>query len=520
MAGRRVSEAAYKRQYMRNYRARKKPPPPPRVEVEDRPAHFFDWASQIITPPGQPRAGQPMVLGGWQRDFVRRALADGVTAAYLSVARRNGKSTTIALLILWSLVSEARLPGYSIGVVSLTGDLARVLMGMIEELASANDIELQVRRQPPVLTGFDGTTAVFLNSTPRNPAGTGRGFDLAICDELGQFEESARPILNNMLGATVGRAGRMIAISNRGSSPFMQEAFDRRNDDDVVWVEYAAPAGARLDDVAAIRAANPGIAQGIVSEASLLRHAAAALVTESQQNDFRRYHLNQRVDGHAELLVGLEGYFNAVVTELPPRKGECVLGIDIGGSSSMTAAAAYWAATGRLEIYAAFPDTPDLVTRGLTDGVGDTYQRMFDRGELRLYPGKHTDAKRFVWDLAAELEPDIVIADRYRRAEVETALDAGGIDWAMEWRALGSGRHGHADVRATRKAFLAGRVKTLENLVLESAIRRSTVRFDSNGNPSLIRYRSTSRIDAAQALVLAIGGGREEEVGEWQIAVV
>ena len=42
----------------------------------------------------------------------------------------------------------------------------------------------------------------------------------------------------------------------------------------------------------------------------------------------------------------------------------------------MTAAAAYWPAARRLEVYGAFPADPDLQERGRGDGVGDRYRRL------------------------------------------------------------------------------------------------------------------------------------------------
>ena len=61
----------------------------------------------------------------------------------------------------------------------------------------------------------------------------------------------------------------------------------------------------------------------------------------------------------ADAVAGMRGlvgvvkskrYLAAVAPDaLPPREGECILGVDLGGSRSMSAAALYWPATGRLE---------------------------------------------------------------------------------------------------------------------------------------------------------------------------
>ena len=58
-----------------------------------------------------------------------------------------------------------------------------------------------------------------------------------------------------------------------------------------------------------------------------------------------------------------------------------MLGLDLGQNAAMSAAAAYFR-DGRLEAQACFPELPSLSERGLSDGVGDLYCRMAERGEL------------------------------------------------------------------------------------------------------------------------------------------
>ena len=45
-----------------------------------------------------------------------------------------------------------------------------------------------------------------------------------------------------------------------------------------------------------------------------------------------------------------------------PRAGECVWGVDLGGSAAQSAVAAYWPETGRLEALAAFPCEPSRLS--------------------------------------------------------------------------------------------------------------------------------------------------------------
>ncbi|MFP3345423.1 hypothetical protein R0J87_23355, partial [Halomonas sp. SIMBA_159] len=65
-----------------------------------------------------------------------------------------------------------------------------------------------------------------------------------------------------------------------------------------------------------------------------------------------------------------------------------VMGIDLGGSASMTAAAFYWPETGRLECLGTFPSMPSLLDRGQADGVAGRYVAMHERGELTVLGDK------------------------------------------------------------------------------------------------------------------------------------
>ena len=94
--------------------------------------------------------------------------------------------------------------------------------------------------------------------------------------------------------------------------------------------------------------------------------------------------------------------------KLPERTKRAVVGVDLGGSSSsMTAAVALFVPNDkggpvRVEVWAAFPDDPDLTTRSKADG--ENYELMERRGELQVYSGRVTPVGEFLRDLAGRLE--------------------------------------------------------------------------------------------------------------------
>ena len=341
-------------------------------------------------------------------------------------------------------------------------------------------------------------------------SGHASGFDLAILDEIGLLHERDRPFVAGLRSATSARDGRFMALSIVGDGPFVPEILARKDDPAVAVHHYAAPDGCDVDDPDAWAAANPGIAAGIKSAAYMADEARRVLAAPADQPLFRAHELNQPAELVREVLVELADWKRCTVSsvaELPPADGLPVLGFDLGGSRSMTAACAIWP-NGRVQTWAAFPGIPDLAARGAADGVGGLYGEMFRRGELRVAGGRVADVEAFLAGVAAEVGPvSAAGADRYRKAEAMQALDAAGVRWPLVWRGTGANKtaDGSHDVRAFRNAVIAGDLRCVQSLAMASALTDATVRCDVAGNPALDKARSNSRTDLAQAAVIAAG---------------
>ena len=115
-------------------------------------------------------------------------------------------------------------------------------------------------------------------------------------------------------------------------------------------------------------------------------------------------------------------------SELPPAEGPLVLAADLGSGAAMSAVAAYWPLSHRLEALAAFPALPDLAARGRADNVGDLYGRMAARGEL-VQAGQRVVAVDELLQMALESygPPSVVVCDRFRENELRQALEAAAI---------------------------------------------------------------------------------------------
>ena len=477
-----------------------------------------EWSrSRLVVPPGHARAGEPMELPAFAVDWLREAMAPGIREAGLFVARKNAKSAVLAVLLLACLTGDGplRRPGFRCGVASLNREKSGELWTQCQDIAMASGIDdVRFLKVPKRMVSWWGTTE-FLSAD--KSAGHAAGYDIALIDELGLFDEKGRALVAGMLSSTSARDGRLLAISILGNSPLTAELVQRRDDRAVVVHTYEAPEGCALDDEAAWHAANPGLAAGIKSLTYMKDMARRAALLPSEQSNFRSFDLNQPGAPGVDMIVDVVLYRHCEAQRKPERSGPCFVGYDLGGTVSLTAAAAFWPEVNRLDVWGACGANPNLADRGTADGVGERYIRMEERGEIRTYPGRVTPVSEFLAWVAGELAAEDVAlagADRYRRGEAEDALDAAGVKWPMDWRASGTGMDGSADVRAFQRTVEAGELRPGESLLLASAIAESRLRYDGNGNGALDKGRAKGRIDALSAAVIAVGLGSREHAGE------
>lgn len=470
----------------------------------------IDWIEATLVVPSGPLRGRPFVLGDWQRRFVAEALQPGVREATLCVARKNGKTGLVGALVLAHLAGPLCRPDWRGLVASMTADLAIELRQAITLTAELSGVAVKMLKspRPGAIYGDHGSFCQFLAAD--KGTGHAKGADLAMIDEAGLMPESQRDLWNAMLSSTSGRNGRLLTISIRGDGPMLAELRARADDPAVVWHGYEPPDDADPYDEATWHAANPGIAGGIKSLDYMRDAARRAAANPADLAAFRAFDLNAPASPTRQLLVSLD-QFRRAAARTAAREGPCVVGVDLGGAASMTAAAAYWPDTGRLDVRAALPGVPDLAARANADGVGSRYQRMADAGELLVFPGVRTTPvgpflAAFLGDIGGPGRIVAVVADRYRQSEAEDAFVNLGIGCRRVWRGQGWADASY-DVRAFQRVVIDDRLATGPNLVLESAIVESALMIDPAGNQKLDKARSMGRIDAAAAAVLAVGEG-------------
>ena len=432
-------------------------------------------------------SGQPFKLLPWQARFLRGALRPGVSESALSVGRGSGKSTLIAAVGCAALDGPLMEPNAEILIVASSheqGQLVfRHVMRFIDCIGESSKWRTaDTVNQSRITNRETGTILTVKGSDPRRLHGAAPS--LIIADEIAQWPGTKIDEMLSALRTSAGKipGSRMMLIGTRPSDESHPFAVALRDAD------YCQVHAAEMDDAPFQRRtcikANPGLAHMPDLEKAIRREAKAARKDPALLQNFRALRLNLGVsDVQHSYLIDPDLW--AEIEGETERAGPCIWGIDLGTSAAQSAVAAYWPESGLLECIAAFPLEPSLEERGLRDGVGRLYRDMFKRGELYQFGQRATAIPDLLAVALARFgKPYLVVADRFREAELRDALEAAGIPPAgFETRGMGF-VDGAADVRGFRRACAEGKVTPVPSLLLRSAMSEasgSTLTKDSHG---------------------------------------
>ena len=467
-------------------------------------------------------AGQPVKLAEFQKRFVRGSMAPGVMVGVLSIGRGNAKTALASGLALGALMGVwDPQPKREILFAARNRDQAKTafqfLVGFIEGLPAEEQELFALRRGSKLEVEYLANGGGLARVIPADGKSIlGGAPTLAILDERAAWVRDKGDALENAILSGLGkRDGRALIIST--SAPDDTNTFSRWLDEPPPGTyvqEHRPPFGLPADDLESLLMANPGAAEGIGSSPEWLVAQAQRAIARggSALSSFLNLNRNERVSTEdRSCLITVAEWLAAEVDpdQLPPRDGPCVLGVDLGGSRSMSAAAFYWPQTGRLEALGTFPGNPGLLDRGAADGVGERYVEMHRRGELTVKGAATVPIGPWLAEIAtkaAGAQIAAIVGDRFRNAEFQEGLAAAGINTPFVWRGFGW-KEGAADVERFRRALFDGMVKTVPSLLLRAAFADAITLVDPAGNHKLAKGRSTGRIDAAAAAILAVAEG-------------
>lgn len=470
-----------------------------------------------IVPEGK-FVGKPIRLLDFQKQFIR-AIYDnphGTSRAYLSIARKNSKTTTIACIVLAHLVGpEARQNAQIVSgarsrdQAAIVFDLASKMIRLSPELSGL----VRITPSSKTLTGLTMGTEYRAISAE---AGTAHGKSpvVAILDEVGQVKGPKDAFVEAIETAQGAHENPLlIAISTQAASDgdlfsiWLDDAA-KGDDKSIVSHVYAAPAGCDILDEDAWRAANPALGE-FRSLEDLRQFAERASRMPASEGSFRWLFLNQRVEANSPFVSRAVWQACAGDNTIPP--GSRVWGgLDLSSVNDLTALVLIAEVDGVTRVQSRFwlPEA-GLRDRALRDRA--PYDTWRDQGFLEAAPGQSVDysfVAEHLRDVFETFDVQAIAFDRWNFKFLQSWLERTGFGPAQLERFVefGQGFQSMSPALRTLEAdLLNGRLAHGGHPVLTMCAANAVIKADEAGNRKLNKAKSSGRIDGMVALAMAIG---------------
>ena len=467
-----------------------------------------------LTPDGA-HVGKPMVLAEFQKQFIRDVYDNphGTRRAYLSIARKNGKSGLIAGLLLAHLVGPEAKQNSQIVSGAMSRDQAALVFNLAAKMVQLSPRLSEIVR---IIPSGKRLLGLPLNTEYKALAADGKtahGLSpvLAILDEIGQVRGPQSDFVDAITTSQGAHAEPLlIAISTQAASDadllsvWLDDA-KASNDPRIVSHLYAAPEGCELLDRKAWEAANPAL--GLFrSEDDLREQMTQAQRMPSMENTARNLLLNQRVSTESPF-VSPEVWKSCGAAVLP-FDDDCPVyaGLDLSARTDLTALVLVGKVDGVWQVVSHFwTPSQGLAERSKRDRA--PYDMWHLKGYLRTTPGATVDYEHVAHDMATILDGlnvQAIAYDRWRIDLLRKELEKIGADLPLvEW---GQGYKDMAPaLDALEAELLNGRIAHGMHPVLTICAANAVVTKDPTGARKLDKSRATGRIDGMQALAMAMG---------------
>ena len=260
-----------------------------------------------LTPEGD-LFGQPFKLLPFQRKFILEIYDNPYRthSAFLSIARKNGKTALIAAILLAHIAGPEAVHNSQIVSGAQSKEQASVIFELARKMVDLSPVLRKLIRSQPSRKHLIGLSRNVLFRALAAEGKTAHGLSpiLAILDEVGQIEGPTDKFVTAITTAQGAyRNPLLIAISTQAAKDTDMfstwiDAYAAAPDPRIVCHVYAAPEDCELDDKAAWAAANPALGK-FRSLDDMAKEAKKAMTLPATEPEFRNLNLNQRVESAA-----------------------------------------------------------------------------------------------------------------------------------------------------------------------------------------------------------------------------
>jgi len=485
---------------------------------------------ECLTIPSGVGAGGPFILRDWQKKFIRDVygpIKNGlreVRRAIMSIARKNGKSTFIAALVLVHLVGPEAIQNGEIYSAATEREQAALIYKVCSQIVRADpELESMLKLVDSTKTIVNYNNGSFYRALSAE-AGSKHGLNptFVIYDELAQVRDRE---LFDALDTSMGAREEplFITISTQSNDPqhILSKLIDdglSGNDPSTVTHLYEVK-----EDVVDIfnekewYAANPGL-DDFRSLGDMRVMAARAKRMPSFEATFRNLYLNQRINAESPLIPRAE-WVGCQDNSTHLEDGEDIyLALDLSATTDLTAAVAVSATDGD-RIKSWFWKPQDTLKEH-EDRDRVPYTLWEKQGIISAVPGRSVHYGFIAQELAEICSKYHVLGvayDRWRINDllreignigIETWVDGRDteIPGALKLVPWGQGFKDMAPaIDALEISILERRFKHDGNPCLTWNMSNALVLKDPSGNRKLDKSKARFRIDGAVAAAMAIG---------------
>ena len=449
---------------------------------------------------------------GWQRSWWHAACAPERDLICLSMARGGGKTATAAAL---AAAWFRQLSGGDIVIAASSFEQGKLLGRDARSMLQASNVDKIVVRDSNARFEIEhkpsGTRLRVIGSNPGRAQGLRPA--LIVADEPASWPRPSASELLSVLLTARGKidGSRMIILGTRAGDPqhFWERLLAEPGPRSHVTL-FAAKPDCDLSEESEWHKANPSLAHNLPNIEQIRGEATEAERDSAQAQRFRALRLNSGVDvvekATSILAPGVWADLEDAPNNVEELSDEYCLGLDLGGSVSLSAAAAYWPDTGRLDVLAAIGGVPSLVERGKQFGSPHLFVDAARDGHLLVSKNRNADPAALLsqaimrWGI-----PEIIVADRYRNTELLDLVDELGVNCEIEWRGAGW-KDASSDCRRFIRSCHSRKVSPVRTELLDASIASARLVVDTAGNQKL-GHRADRPDDLCAASILACAEG-------------
>lgn len=467
-----------------------------------------------LVPDGE-HVGKPLRLEDFQKRFILDVYDNpaGTVAAYLSIARKNGKTGLIAAILLAHLVGPEARQNSQIVSGAMSRDQAAIVFDHACKMIRLNPALAELVHIVPSGRRLIGVPMNVEYKALSAEASTAHGLSpvLAILDEVGQIRGPQDGFVDAITTSQGAHASPLlIAISTQAAhdsdlfSVWLDDA-ERSQDPHIVSHVYSAPEGCALDDREAWKAANPALGS-FRSLPDLERLAERAMRMPSAENTFRNLNLNQRVST-VSTFVSRDVWESCGEHPGSAEGVKLYGGLDLSVRTDLTAFVLVGEVDGAWSVWPYFW-TPEqgLLERAKRDRA--PYDVWVREGYLRTSPGATVDyafVVQDIMDILNDLGGELVSIgyDRYRIDLLKRDASAAGIELPLVSHGQGYKDMSQA-IDILEAELLNGRIRHGKHPVLTMCAANAVIQKDPAGNRKFDKARATGRIDGIVSLAMAL----------------